>query len=347
MLSSDPGSSAVAVRYPRLRVMANGEVVPGVFEAEITNNWNYAADTFRLGVALSADPDRGPAWWADQSSALVDIEVSLGGDYADLIYGEIDSIDIDPLHDTVRLSGRDLSAGLIETRAQETFANQTSSDIVATLANRHQLVPDAQETTTPVGRYWQLEHDSLVLEGMARATTEWNFLVTLAQHEGFGVWVEGTTLHFRPVDIAEPPTLLDVSALSGLRLARSLTLAQNVRVIVKSWHSRAGQAYVQTASSGSASETGGKNYIYLAPNLTPDAAQKLAQQKLTELAQYQRVVTAEMPGELLLKSGHRIQLQGSQTSFDRTYRVHSVERRIDVMHGFLQRLRAHQDDDAA
>ena len=340
-----PGSF-VPMRYPRLRVLANGALVPGAFEAEVLNNTYFAADRFRLGLALSVDPTRGAAWWADQGNVLIDIEVSLGGDYVNLLHGGVDSVTIDPLGDAVRLTGRDLSAGLIEARAQGTFANHTASDIAMTLAGRHGLSANVQRTTMPVGRYWQLEHDSLVLDGFARATTEWDLLVTLAQYEGFGVWVQGTTLHFRAADRSAPPTVLQMAALSSLRLERSLTLAQGIEVTVKSWHSRAAQSCVQTVS---ANQAGGRmhSYVYIAPNLTPDRAMNLAQQRLAELGQHERVIVVEMPGELSLAPGQQILLQGSGTAFDRTYSVDSVERRLDMSHGFTQWLRARNAGAAA
>ena len=335
----------VAVRYPRLRVLANDVIVPGAFEAEVLNNSHFAADRFRLGLALSADPTRGAVWWADQQDVLIDIEVSIGGDYVNLLSGGVDSVEIDPLGDSVWLTGRDLSAELIEARAQGTFANQTSSDIATTLAGRHRLLPDVQSTTTPVGRYWQLEHDNLVLDGFARATTEWDLLVTLAQYEGFNVWVQGTTLHFRAANTQAPPTVLQITELSALHLERALTLAGGVEVTVKSWHSRAAQCYVQTASATQAAGDV-QSYVYIAPNLTPDMALKLAQRRLAELTQHERVLVAEMPGELSLVPGQRILLQGSGTAFDRTYAIDSVERRLDMSHGFTQSLRARNTDAA-
>ena len=341
-LSSGLPNPLVAVRYPRLRVLANGVIVPGAFEAEVLSNSHFAADRFRLGLALSADPTRGAAWWADQNAVLIDIAISLDGAYVNLLHGAVDSVEIDLLGDAVRLTGRDLSAGLIEARAQGTFANQTSSDIATTLASRHGLSADVQPTTTPVGRYWQLEHDSLVLDGFARATTEWDLLVTLAQYEGFGVWVQGTTLHFRAADMSVAPVVLQMAQLSALRLERSLTLAQGIQVTVKSWHSRAAQCYVQTASANQTSEAGGNtlNYVYITPNLTPDMTLRLAQQRLDELTQHERVIVAEMPGELSLVPGQQFLLQGTGTAFDRNYRINSVERRLDVARGFTQWLRA-------
>ena len=338
---SDPlvPGAVTALRSPQLRVLANGVFVPGAFEAEVVNNIHFAADRFQLGLALSADPARGASWWAAQDDVLVDIAASFGGDFVDLIHGGVDSVEIDPLRDAVRLTGRDLSAGLIQARVQGTFANQTSSEVASVLARRHGLAADVQATTTPVGRYWELNHDSLVLDGFARTTTEWDLLVTLAQFEGFSVWVQGTTLHFRAADRSVPPTVLQVAGLSALQLERSLTMAQGIEVTVKSWHSRSAQCTTQTASANQGSGTTQK-YVYIAPNLTPDRALKLAQQRLAELTQHERVIVAEMPGELMLAPGQQILLQGTGTAFDRIYAIDLIERRLDVSHGFTQWLRA-------
>ena len=338
LLSSGLSTESAAVRYPRLRVLANGTPVAGASEAEVVSTSYPSADRFRLRLASSADSVRGATWWADQASVLIDIELSIGGSYVNLLHGGTDSVEVDPLRGTVQLTGRDLSAGLIESRVQGTFANQTSSEIASTLAARHGLLCDIQPTVTPVGRYWELEPDSLLLDGFSRTTTEWDLLATLAHFEGFGVWVRGATLHFRPWD-GSMTTLLQVGQLKTLRMERSLTLAQGVQVTVRSWHSRAASCYQHTESSKQMSESP-KSYIYIVPNLTPDRVAALARQRVTELTRHQMVIAAEMPGELSLMAGQQIVLQGTRTAFDRVYTLDSIERRIDMYRGFAQRLRA-------
>lgn len=339
LLSNGLAGTATAVRTPLLRVLAGGAVVAGAFDAEVLSNNHYASDSFRVGLALSADPVHGAAWWAAQDEVLIDVEVSLGGGYVNLVHGTVDTVEIDPVANTVRLCGRDLSARLIEARTQQTLANQSASDIASAFAAEHGLSADVQATTAPVGRYWQLEHDRIVLGGLARATTEWDLLVALAQYEGFDVWVDGTTLHFRPPPAASAPVVVDVAELCSLRLERALTLAGEVAVTVKSWHSRTAQSCAQTASSG---QGGGRrqSFVYITPNLTSDVALKLAQQRLAELTRRELVIVAEMPGELSLAPRQQMLLQGSGTAFDRAYRVNSVERRISAVHGFTQVLRA-------
>jgi len=345
--ASVPGT----VRAPRLLILANGVPVLGAIDAEIDSNNHFAADRFRVTIALNADPVAG-AELTGMSDILVEVQVSLdgGASFASLILGDVDRLSIDPVRGTLQLDGRDLSAALIASRTQETFANNTSSEIATILAGRHALNADVQATTTVVGRYWQLEHDRIVLNQFSRATTEWDLLVTLAQHEGFDVWVTGTTLHFRPPDaVPEPAYVLRPGAtangpanVTSLRLDRSLLLAGDIDVIVKSWNSRQGIGCVQTASRTGASGSQGvsQTYIYVVPNLMADDALAFGQQRLAELTQHERVLTAEMPGELNLAPRMMLRIEGTGSDFDQSYWIDRVERRISMVYGFSQTLQA-------
>lgn len=336
-------------RQPRLRALANGAPLSNAIDADILSNNHYAADRFRLSLA---NPD--PAL-LDTATIALDIQISLTpGAWTSLIQGEVDTIDHDALANRLTLHGRDYAARLIEARTQETFANQTSSEIVATIAGRHGLASDAQTTTTPVGRYWQLEHDRVTLDQFSRTTTEWDLLTTLAGHEGFDLWVTGTTLHFRPASasgtqqaILRPiATLTGPANLTTLRLERSLTLARDIEVTVKSWNNRQQTAFIQTARRASQGSGHGKvsgppqKYAYVVPNLTPDDALKLAQRRLAELSAHERLVTADMPGELTLAPRQQIRLEGTGSGFDQPYWIDAIDRHLHFARGFTQRLHA-------
>ncbi len=338
--SSVGGPLGSTVRWPRLEVLANGTAVGGVTSARVVNNAYFAADRFDISVALGADPTRGAAWWDEQKRIIVDIGVTLGGTCATLLHGQVDAIDIDAVHNVATLSGRDLSAGLIEARVQETFANRTASEIATIIAERHGLDADVRATTSPVGRYWQLEHDSIVLDAMARSTTEWDLLVALGQCEGVTVGVSGRTLHFRPLDDAPVPMLLEASACSRLHLARSLVIGGGVSVTVRSWNCKKAQRYEHQFESASVGPDA-KEYVYVAPNLTPDTASSLAAQRLAEISRGATELHAEMPGETALAPGMQILLEGTASSFDCAYVVDVIEREMDFRKGFTERLRAH------
>jgi hypothetical protein len=137
--------------------------------------------------------------------------------------------------------------------------------------------------------------------------------------------------------------------LMSLSLHRSLTFARDIEVTVKSWNVRRQSAFTQTAGTSRAATQGGigqpktgpkQKYVYVVPNLTPDEALALAQRKLAELSRNERVITAEMPGELSLAPRMMMRLEGTFTDFDQTYWIDEIERHVDMQAGFTQRVRA-------
>jgi len=81
--------------------------------------------------------------------------------------------------------------------------------------------------------------------------------------------------------------------------------------------------------------------VFVLPNLTPTQAQQIAETKLAKLVRHERVLSAEMAGELILAPRSMVQLCGTGTAFDGNYMVDRVERRIDAGRGFSQHLVAH------
>lgn len=344
-------TGGATLRTPQLGVLVNGVALAGAVSAEVTSNSHYAADRFRVRTALRADD---PSLWA-QADMLVEVRMGLGGAWASLVTGAVDRLDIDPVQEVVELEGRDLTAGLIEARTQETFANRTSSEIATILAGRQGLGTDVAATGTPVGRYYQSEHDRITLDQFSRATTQWDLLVFLARHEGFDVWVDGTTLHFQPqVTGSAGAVALTPGDCMDLRLERSLTLARDIEVTVKSWNTRQQAAFTQTARSGPQGSAGSgtasgkvQRYVYVRPNLTPQDALQLASRILADLSRHERVVRATLPGELALTPRSLVQLSGTGTDFDQVYYVAEIERRLSVAGGFVQTVRAKNSSPAS
>ncbi len=337
------------VRQPRLAVFANDRAVAGVIGVQVHSNNHHGADRFAMTIALSADA-AAAEFWASTPQIMVDIQIGIDGPaFTGVLRGSADLVDIDVVRGIVQVEGRDLTATLIESATQETFANRTSSEIAEILAGRHNLTPVVTATTNPVGRYYESEHDRITLNQFSRAMTEWDLLVFLAQQEGFDVFVQRQELHFQPPSGPDGGIILTPGDLIDLRLERALTFARGIEVTVKSWNSRQQTAFSQTASrQGFASRLSAQNgasqptpqrYVFVKPNLTMDQALRLAQQKLAELSRHERVVTLTMPGEVTLTARSLVTLQGTGTEFDQTYFVDSIERSIHYDHGFVQHLR--------
>ncbi len=269
-----------------------------------------------------------------------------GAIFTSVFQGRVDVVEIDAIQGLLRAEGRDLTAALIESRTQQTFANRTSSEIATMFAAEHGLTGAITQTTTPVGRYYQNEHDRITLDQFSRATTEWDLLSFLAQQEGFDVFVVGSTLHFQPPSGPENALTLTSASVIDLRLERALTLARDIEVTVKSWNTRQQSAFTQTARSSGRQLPGQgqgamrpQRFVYVRPNLTPDQALKLAQQKLAELSRHERTFAASMPGELALTPRSVVTLVGTGSDFDQTYFVDSIERHLHVETGFSQHIR--------
>lgn len=354
---NDPFGPQDATRAPRLRVLWNNKAIPGVVSLSVTTNNYYQCDTFNLSVAASAGD---PGWWDINPPMILDIQIGIdGGAWQSLLIGEVDHQQFHIQTGLLELSGRDLSARFIEAKTQEAFVNQTASQVAVTLAARHGLASSVTATNTLIGRYYEQDHSHLTMGQFSRTTTEWDLLTTLARFEGFDVFMLGTVLHFQapPLETAEPYVLNytppgPVQRLNGtsLNLERSLTLAKDVQVDVRSWSSRQGRAFTKTAraiggkaaaaSGGSSGKpTTTQKYVFVRPNLNEDQAQKLANQMARDITLHERVVAAEMPGELTLTPRNMVKLQGTGTSFDQTYFIASITRSLSFSEGFRQSMR--------
>jgi phage protein D len=315
-------------------VTVNGELVGGVLEAEVSSNSHLAADRFRLRLALDAT---GASLWTS-GDLQVGVQFGLDGAWAPMILGPVDFVEIDPISGEVAVDGRDLTALLIEARTQETFQNQTASEIATLLAARHGLTANVTETSTPVGRDFQSQYDRTTLDQHGRSTTEWDLLTRLAEQEAFDVWVSQRTLNFVP---AAPGAVVSLTLgdCTAMRLERTLSLQNNLAVVVKSWDCRGGTSISQTATLG-ANGGAAANYVIVRPNVAANVAQAMAQRVLGQMAQHALCIDLEMPGELSLQPRMSLAISDTETSFDGLYVISDVERRISFTHGFTQHVRA-------
>ena len=340
--------STILQRSPLARIMANGVPIPGLLEVEVVNNGYFSADRLSASFALDASPIFGEAFWSSELDIVVNVLFSLNStSFVSLFTGRIDTVALNATKRLVHVTGRDLSAQLIEARTQETFSNRTSSEIASLLASRHGLSTNVVPTTTPVGRYYQDEHDRITLGQFSRSTTEWDLLVFLALQEGFDVAVAGTILSFCPTnDVARTPYVVTPANCIDLKFNRNLTLARNIEVTIQTWNSRKKSAFWQTASginntaSSSAAASPSVRYLFVRPNLTADQASKFALDKLHELTMHERTVEFTMPGDLSLAPNSQLRMSGTGTEFDQIYNIDVVERRLSLNDGFTQTVRA-------
>ena len=365
MTSTNNPTVTSHVGQPRLRILTNGKEIPGALDASWHQTSHYAPDTFSATFALNADPRYTAAWWDNRTTPLV-IDIQAGFrqpngamQWSSLGVGQVDDHEINLVSGTIVLTGRDLSALLVDAETAETFQNQTSSQVVQTLATRAGLSSDVTNTTTLVSRYWELDHTVTKHHQHSQTVSDWDLLVKLARNEGFDLFVVGTKLYFWPppsltgkpyVVKYDPATATAFTPAANViepHFTRRFALAKGVTVNVKSFHSKAGKAVVATVTRGpgvTGSNVGGsiatqtakaKTYTFVRPNLTQAQAQTLAQSLLDDITRHERTVSFHGPADLILGTRSVVRVEGTGTGFDQTYYVEHVTRTISFDGGFV------------
>ena len=282
---------------PHLRIKIGGVAVPWPVEAQTEVNNTRTAGTWSAGIAfLDRDP-MNLAWWATQSTLRVEIDASLNGqNFTTLMVGNADEVEITPNTNYVTLTGRDLTALLIDQKTAQTYQNQTASEVATILANGVGLTPMVTPTTVPVGLYYASNHTRMSMGDLARAVTSWDLLNFLADQENFDVFVSGTSLYFQPKQQAGGiPFQVNWSKVGGvvvsnvmnLQMKRSLTIAHDLSVEVQSWNTALNREVTVKASStanGTSATGPAQNYTFTKPNLTPAQAADYANQQLLALS---------------------------------------------------------------
>ncbi len=323
------------VRSPQVVVLVNGAPVGGIIDVEVSSNNHLAANRYRLSASLAAT---GYDVWA-AASLTVEVQIGLGGEFRSLTIGDVDRLDFDIGRNEVHVDGRDLTSRLIEARTQESFENQTSSAVATLLATRHGLIPFVSVTPRLIGRDYQNSYSRLTLDQHSRATTEWDLLVRLAEEDGFDVWVEGQALYYAPAQQAGDVLMMTPSDCLSLRLERLPPLSSGLTVTVKSWDGR-GQRRILESAQSAATSGASRKYSVVQPNLSSTDARALAARLLSQMAQHERSVAIDMPGDLTTRPRGILELAETNTDFDGVWLITGVERRISSERGFEQTLEA-------
>lgn len=319
------------VRAPSLRVTLDGIDLPGATAADISSNNHFAADRFHVQFAAQALPEAVLHIPGQQ----LEILVGLHGLWRSLLIGSADAVRYDPTIGLVEVEGRDLSSLLIDTQTDETFANRTASEIATILAGRHELGALVDPTATAVGRYYQSEHDHVTLGRFAKTTTEWDLLAFLASREGYDLFMDGATLRFGAPAI-DNIKVLTPGDCTKLQLEHCVGLARPITVTVKSWNTRSADVTISAVSSAGLGQPSLRTITR--PNLTPDSAQRLAEQSINDLKRHEWAASVLMPGELALTPRSQVVIAATGTAWDRRYRISEITRHLDFKRGFTQRL---------
>jgi phage protein D len=343
-----------SVRTPRAVVQINGEDVDGLEAFSTSENEFSSPDTFTATWAMGGLPrGRGPRWF-DGLERGAEVEILCGrvtdpasysaADLPTVFVGLADDIAFDWVERTITVSGRDLTAKLMDEKTSEKHMNKRASDVAEALAAKHGLETDVTATTGRVGRLYKDANVDLQSE-----RTEWDLLTWLAREEGFVTYLQGRTLYFGPRADAETsaPFVIRREAIQGaadrgnyvrLSTARTLTVSGDLTVRVRSWNAKRKAAFTKTATRKGRREPtggeGGKQIITRSiPGLTPEETQRRAEQILAELSAHARKLEYEGPA-FGLRISDLIRLEGTDTGFDEVFYPEAIGREFSVSAGY-------------
>lgn len=353
-----------AARSPRGAVKINGRFVKWL-SWEVNNNTFYQADTFSVVLPISGQPEGiDLPYWGSVTALEVEIFAGFPKDpdrpaiseMESLILGAVDDINIDPVHMRIELTGRDYTSKLIDDQTTNKWQNMKTSDIVTMIAESKGLKPVVTPTRTRAGVYYNRDHAKLDSQ-----RTKWDVICSLARAEGYQAYVRGTELHFEPqTDGESDPYLLEWDpgrhsfAGMDLKFSRSLTLAKDIIVYVRSYNSKSVKGFTKKAQiqrtkdpvlkrrdhSHSGMSIGEPQvYSFVIPNLTPEQALNRAEAKLKQISSHEMRMSAILPGDNELMPNRPIKVTGTGV-YEQIYYADSVIRRMDTKTGYIMELTA-------
>ena len=332
------------VRQPQALLSVGGSQIVCI-SAEVSNSRTRKSDTFNAELSLTYAEQNGMdlSFWSSEDQMNAEL-IFTDGDMSQLLLsGQVDEVTIDLVDRIVKVSGRDASAKLSETRFSKKYNNQSVEDIVSEIAGENGLSPVIETNSDSggqddAGKKYKDDTTHLVLN-----KTYFEVLSDLAEREGSYWYVLGQELHFVPKDnggdtydlVYQEPTQdqYESGNFIKLTLKRNLRASQNINVNIKSWHSKDAQVYTgQAQGGGGGSDT--LTYNHEIPMLNQDQVNTVAQSKLSDYTRHAYGVTVEMPGDLSLTVEQQLNLSGTDSEFDQAYDIDHIEWRINEDGGF-------------
>ena len=354
--NSDPSNQS-GVRQPRANVMIDGSPVNWInWEVEGTGGRSDAS-TFKVMLPIGGQSASLPlSYFVSAQQIMISIlatpsnssTAGLNSSGMDtLITGEVDHLSYEPDKATITLSGRDLSAKLMDKKTSLKYQNQKASDIVSTLAGNAGLTPMVMPTQQKSGKYYQIDHARLTNQ-----TSDWDLLQYLAREENMVTYVKGNNLHFEPqgtgpqtpyvVDLTTPGySTTDPVGQSNavqIELTRNFVIGKGAKVGVHSWNLKGKKKISSTATAQGNGTPLNFNYTY--PNLSTEQAKTRAKSKLHDITQHEFTVNIHMPADNILMPQIPVQIVGTQSEFDQLYYVKSVRREMAFNQGYTMHFEA-------
>lgn len=315
------------VEQPQARISVNGQYIYGLVALDIDSSSAFLAGRFLLKFAVGFSSFLSFDEFMSFDGGLVSIELAEDSfSYIEVMTGYVENISFDLLENTATLQGRDLTSLLIDATIDQSFVNQSASDIARNIAQQYGLTENICETSLLVGQYYQIDHTKNSLTIGSRANTAWDLLCKISVLQSYVVFVTNNILNFIPANF-DVQAYLSPSRFINIDVDLFGALPKSVKV--RSWNSREKSVVEQNTGSGPSLQI-------IQPNMTNDKAQQYAFSYMNLIQQHQKIMTGKMPGDTKLKTMSAIRVDGTGASLDGLYFVESLRRRLNSREGFVQ-----------
>ena len=322
------------VRSPRAWISLSGTRIY-CKSASVTMNATGSSSSFSAEVPLDLLLANGWTMASLASQKEISGSIYISNDIAadatgiQMIQGVVDDIEIHIPEMSVSITGRDLSAKMHNNINTTQYLNQSSSQIVQTIAGNYGLSVSGGGSSGMVGRQYTRDFVK-----MFDGESDWSAVRALAEIEGFAVYIKpgSSSLYFgQPGQNGsysvnyQPPTPDSPAAgdFLELHLHRDLNLGGTVTSTASAFdpHSKMSRKSKSTCAGNDSNTLG---YDCRAANMTQEQLEKLAKSKVFTAVRHEMEIDAELVGDNKLVAGMSLRLSGTQSAFDNSYAINSA-----------------------
>ncbi len=322
---------STGVRIHRCWLEVNGEtflIKTGTADLHKTQKSNKFSATVPL-----RDPLTGLArdtFWRDLGDNEAKVFVRSGAAGKSLVTGEIDSASVHYVDGTVHVSGRCVSAKLLQRKSAEKFQNQRHSDVVKTLLGRAGIKGEVEDSALMAGKRWNIDFSSLT-DGMSYL----GIIHKLAEADGARWWTDGEgVFHYTtqgPDKAAYkiryvPPTHLTYGFgdCADLKISRNIQAGKGVKTRVHSWNQREKKNHIGEAEVPGRGKA--LDYTYHVPDLDPEHAERHAKSRAKDHARHELKLTGTLVGDTSLEIDQPLELEGN--AFAQTFELDHISHKF-------------------
>jgi phage protein D len=313
-------------------IVVNGTPCPTT-DVTVEQTSLQSPDTFHGTLALNKlPPGRDAAFFSSTDEIEIEVTVIVGFSGGLLFSGSADSVDVDWEGGLVKLSGRDKSKKLLESKDTDTFKNKSPEEIVEKYAGEAGLSTEIDSSGVKAGKQYRNEWNRVT-----DLHSKWSAIQHMADREGKVAFVQKNKLYFKKIDESDmgevvidftPQTSMTPAFSNVIKLhtSRNLELARKTKVRVRSYNSETEETHDEQEEAGGSGEE--RVYDYRHAGMTKDQAKRTAKKRLREHTRHERGVKVDLPGDPDIAPLMKLIITSTGTAWDQDYHIDRCTHRI-------------------